>query len=102
MRVCVHVCVYMCACVCAAGGSSGGAGGVEGGGGGGGGVQSAEAEIGQMVTVRFKGFACPLLFLSELESFFSPLRVSLPWWLLEIFFFLKIYIFILCSFFFIV
>lgn len=24
------------------------------------GIQSAEAEIGQMVTVRFKEFACPL------------------------------------------
>lgn len=45
------VCVYKCA--------------VGGGGGGGGGeLQSAEAEIGQMVTVRFKGFACPLLLLS--------------------------------------
>lgn len=31
-----------------------------GGGGGGGGIQSAEAEIGQMVTVWFKRFVCPL------------------------------------------
>lgn len=40
--------VGKCVCICV------------GGGGGGGGIQSAEAEIGQMVTVRFKGFACPL------------------------------------------
>lgn len=43
--------VGKCVCICVGGGGSGGVGG---------GIQSAEAEIGQMVTVRFKGFACPL------------------------------------------
>lgn len=33
-------------------------------------LQSAEAEIGQMVTVRFKRFACPLCLLCEWA--FSP------------------------------
>lgn len=40
----------MCVYICVGGG----------GGDGGGGIQSAEAEIGQMVTVWFKGFVCPL------------------------------------------
>lgn len=38
------------------------------------GIQSAEAEIGQMMTVRFKEFACPLQLLSE--EAFPPLFVA--------------------------
>lgn len=46
------------------------------------GIQSAEAEIGQMVTVRFKGFACPLEPLSE-WGFFSSLFLLLPSWVIS-------------------
>lgn len=43
-------------------------------------VQSAEAEIGQIVSVRFRGFACPLMALTHtaFSSFFAS------WYLLDL------------------